>query len=67
MHIASFLRSLFWGILGFGATLEYLTTSGAKSDVIFLLGNPDFLYAYLASFSRSPFWAIWEFSDFGGI
>jgi len=23
--------------------LEYLTTSGAKYDVIFLLGDPDFL------------------------
>jgi len=31
---------LFWSV---GLLLGYLTTSGAKSDVIFLLGNPDFL------------------------
>jgi len=31
---------LFWSL---GLHLGYLATSGAKSDVIFLLGNPDFL------------------------
>jgi len=30
--------SRFWGL-----RLGYLATSGAKSDVIFLLGGPDFL------------------------
>jgi len=33
---------LFYAILGL--LLGYLATSGAKSDVIFLLGDPDFLY-----------------------
>jgi len=28
---------------GFGLLLGYLATSSAKSDVIFLLGDPDFL------------------------
>jgi len=28
---------------GLGLLLGYLDTSGAKSDVIFLLGDPDFL------------------------
>ena len=32
--------ALFWGL---GLRLGYLVTSGAKSDVTFLLGNPDFL------------------------
>jgi len=32
--------ALFWG---FGLRLDYLATSGAKFDVIFLLGDTDFL------------------------
>ena len=40
--------ALFWG---WGLLLGYLATSGAKSDVIFLLGDPDF--QYFARFSRS--------------
>jgi len=32
--------ALFWGL---GLRVGYLATSGAKSDVIFLLGDPDFL------------------------
>jgi len=32
--------ALFWGL---GLRLGYLATSGAKSDVIFLVGDPDFL------------------------
>jgi len=32
--------ALFWGL---GLRLGYLATSGAKSDIIFLLGDPDFL------------------------
>jgi len=32
--------ALFWGL---GLRLGYLATSSAKSDVIFLLGEPDFL------------------------
>ena len=32
--------ALHWGL---GLRLGYLATSGAKSDVIFLLSNPDFL------------------------
>jgi len=35
-----FLFALFWGLV---ISLGYLATSDAKSDVIFLLGNPDFL------------------------
>jgi len=31
-------------VLGFGLLLGYLVTSSAKSDVIFLLGDPDFLH-----------------------
>ena len=31
------------GYLGFGGFWGYLATSGAKSDVIFLLADPDFL------------------------
>jgi len=36
---------LFCVILGCGATFEvgYLATSGAKPDVVFLLGDPEFL------------------------
>jgi len=33
--------ALFWDL---GLLLGYLATSGAKSDVIFLHGDPDFLY-----------------------
>jgi len=33
----------FWDILGLGLLLGILATSGAKSDVTFLLGDPDFL------------------------
>jgi len=29
--------------LGLGQHFGYLATSGAKSDIIFLLGDPDFL------------------------
>ena len=36
-------HELFCAILGLGLLLGYLATSGAKSDVIFLLGDPDFL------------------------
>jgi len=32
--------ALLWGL---GLLLEYLASSGAKFDVIFLLGDPDFL------------------------
>ena len=32
--------ALFWDL---GLRLVYLATSGAKSDVVFLLGDPDFL------------------------
>jgi len=31
------------GLFGIFLGVEYLGTSGAKSDVIFLLGDPDFL------------------------
>jgi len=31
---------LFWGLW---LLLEYLASSGAKSDVVFLVGEPDFL------------------------
>jgi len=36
--------------IGLHTILEYLATSGAKSDIIFLLGDPDFL------------WRQWNFS-----
>jgi len=52
--------------------LGYIATSNAKSDVRFLLGDPDFLLgrrnfaSILLSYSRSPFWAIWGLLGFWG-
>jgi len=34
---------LFYAILESGLLLGYLSTSGAKSDIVFLLSDPDFL------------------------
>jgi len=37
-------RDLHFGVFGgLGLLLRYLASSGAKSGVIFLLGDPDFL------------------------
>jgi len=48
--------------LGVGLCLGYLATSGAKSDVIFLLSNPDFLNAWwnFACMSHSFLDLTWD-------
>jgi len=45
-YLAWLSRSPFWAIWGFWSFLGYLVTSGAKSDVIFLFSDPDFLHRW---------------------
>ena len=54
------------GYLGFGGFWGYLATSGAKSDVIFLLGDPDFLlgrrnFAPISRSYRDPHFGLFGF------
>ena len=69
--LASFSRSHFGVFGGFGLLLGYLASSGTKSDVIFLLGDPDFPKGYEISrlsclVIEIPFWSIWGFTEFWG-
>ena len=63
------MRSPFSAILGFWGFWGYLATSGAKSDVIFLLSDPDFLlgrrsFAPISLSYRDPHFGL--FGGFGG-
>jgi len=42
-ELTSKLTHYFGLLWGLGLLLGYLATSGVKSDVVFFLGNPDFL------------------------
>jgi len=58
------VRTKFWTNL---TDLTFWATSGAKSDVIFLLSDPDFIYrqqnfaAILLNFLDPHFWLFWGF------
>jgi len=59
------------GTLGLWGFLGYLATSGAKSDVIFLLGDPDFLlgrrnFAPIWLCCRDPYFGLFVFWGFLG-
>jgi len=43
LHTRLVIEILVLGYFGFGILLGYLATSGAEDDIIFLLGNPDFI------------------------
>jgi len=57
----------FWGIWGFSGFWEYLAASDTKSDVVLLLGDPDFLqdlrnFVHSSHRFRDPhFEGIWGF------
>jgi len=66
------LAHFFALFLGLGLRLGYIATSNAKSDVIFVLGDPDFLQNdEISRISRTvfeiPFWGILEFRATFGI
>jgi len=61
--------ALLWGLM---LLLTYLATFGTKSDVIFLLGDPNFLQGNeILRVSHIvfeiPFWVIWGLGYFWGI